>query len=62
MSWGQILAMWRASLYAQVLVDKVLLEGVKFIETIETYGSEISALAEDFKGDCALNVKSYKVL
>lgn len=62
MSWGQILAMQRASSSAQALVDIVFLEGVKFIETIETYGSEISALANDVKGNCALNVKSFKVL
>lgn len=47
---------------AQAVVDVVLLEGVKFILTIETYGSEISALAKDVKGNCVLNVKIYKVL
>lgn len=59
---GQILAMWRASLRAQAVAERVLLEGMKFIETRETHGAEVSALARDVKGKCVLNVDSYKVL
>lgn len=53
--------MWRASLRAQALVERVLFEGVEFIETRETYGAEVSALAKDVKGKWVLNVESYKV-
>lgn len=53
---------WRVSLCAQALVDIILLEGMKFIETIETDGSEISALTKGIKANRILNAKSCKVL
>lgn len=58
---GQVLAMWRASLCAQALTERVLFEGMKFIERRETYGAEVSALARDVKGKWVLKVESYKV-
>lgn len=58
---GQTLAIWRASLHAQALVERGLFEGVKFIDTRETCRAEVSALARDVKGKCVLNVEGYKV-
>lgn len=52
--------MWRASLHAQALVERILFEGVEFIEMREMYGAEVSALARDVKGKWVLNVESYK--